>query len=386
MICICLKNNRFYDITKTSMKNKQVIEEVSENYTNEEIQPVSVDSSLEKKQEELKNNSIVIKISSETEGKDLNKFDLFWIKVWSFICSFIETVSRGINKVIKLIFRKQAPLKYIKAFVSTILVIISIAIIAAPFNITVNKIETLEIFSSNLVAVEKEIPYINGNPEYKWGYANKKGEIKIDCEYDAALEFKHGVAFVNKTVEVDGNKKNYWMLINTKGKQVGSQIIETSNNPNVVWVENFADDVKLAKVCVSGKYGYLNNKGKLKIEAVYDNAGNFCNGLAMVSIGSQYYYINSKGKKVTEEFTEARDFCNEMAAVKRNDRWGFIDTKGNIVIEIRYDSVSDFNGNYAVVKSGTSYGVIDKKGAKVVPTGLYTDIGIIKDNFPEYFA
>lgn len=322
----------------------------------------------------------VIKIGDKSKAAKVNKFDLFFISVWAFICSAIIKFSSWICKGIKLVIKKDVPQKYVIAVVSTILIIFLMLLFTSPFKVNVTKTEVLELYSNNLVAVQKYVGVDSyGNPSYKWGYANKNGDIKINCKYEEALEFKHKVAFVKMYKEQDGASYYYWTLINTKGKQVSDlEIIVTGGCP----IQQFSDDTKLARIMLNGKYGYVNTKGKIQIDTIYDNAGMFIEGIARVQEGGSVYFINKKCKQVSDNFQNARDMYEERAAVQQRDsgKWGFIDKKGQVVIKTSWDEVSDFYKGYAAVRQGETYGVIDSKGNIVVKVGLFKNLNIL-----EYF-
>ncbi len=317
----------------------------------------------------------IIKIGdNQKTAKTLNKFDIFWVKVWAAICAFVNTVSIYINKGIKFVFRKEAPLKYVKAVISFLLILLCVFILAAPFNITVNEVEKLEIYSNGLTVVQKQVASHEGRPVYKYGYANSDGKTKIECKYDNAMRFKYGVAWVN-SVEKDENgyTKNYWYLINASGKRVGNvEVLQT--NDYVVPVGQFGNKHKLAPVLVGGKYSFVNTKGKIAIEGMFDDVGNFDFKIARVRMGAQTYFINKSGKRVGDIFSDGRDFREGRAAVSKNNLWGFVDENGNIVADLEYEQVSNFKQGYALVKRGATYGIIDSNGKSVVKTGMYTDL------------
>lgn len=328
-----------------------------------------------------KDDATVIKIGESTDAhKTANKFDIFWLKVWAVICSFIQSFAIAINKGIKLIFKKEAPLKYVKAVISVILIIIAIAIISAPFNITVNEVQKLEIYPNGLTVVQKQVGVDSSTnaPIYKYGYANNKGKIKIECLYDDAMSFKYNVAWVNtKKENADGYIENYWTLINTKGKTVG-ELKVMQNDENVVPVSTFGNKYKLSAVMLGGKYGFVNTSGKIVISCKYDDVGNFDYKLARVRLGAETYFINNKGKKISQTYFDARDFKEGIAAVSINNLWGFIDENGDAVGDVEYDNVSDFKQGYALVKRGATYGIIDQKGNNVVNTGVFTDLELVE--------
>jgi len=322
----------------------------------------------------------ITNIEGITKVSNLNKFDTLIIRIWAFLCSIIIKLSEWICKGIKFLIKRDVPRKYVTAVVVTLLIILFIIIIAVPASANGTARQEIELYPNGLIAVQKRIgtDSTTGDPIYKWGYANKNGAIKIPCIYDGALDFNYGVAFVKVIEEQSGSSYVYWKLIDKKGRNVGDyQFIQTGVNVPVL---EFSKSQKLAKVMISGKYGYLNSKGKLVITAIYEDAGTFTGNLARVSTGSSYFFINKKGKQVSQAFDNARDIVDGYAAVNVSGRWGFMNAKGSVTISPIFDEVSDFYCGYAAVKQGSSYGVIDEKGKYVVSTGMFSSLNIL-----EYF-
>lgn len=329
-------------------------------------------------EEKQKDSDGIIRIGEHAEAKKLNKFDMFCLKIWTYIVAFVTTLAKWINIGIFKIFKKKLPERYIVAFISVIIIILLMLLFTAPFKITVNEKQTLDIFNSNLTPVYQKVGDTStGTPIYKWGYANKSGKVVISCQYENALEFKYGVAFVNIVKESDGIIENYWYLIDKKGNAKGDKkFYYTTELGDRLPVGQFGDDDKLAWVYVGGKYGYIGTNGKIKIDALYTDAGDFIDGLARVRSGSQEFFINTKGDQKSDSYEKVRDFSEGYAAVKKNDLWGFINDKGDVAIETRFDNVTDFYCGYALVKSGSSYGVIDTSGKLVIPLAEFNDIGV----------
>jgi len=322
--------------------------------------------------------TIVSKVGDKKSNIKLNKFDVFFIRIWSFICAAILKFSYLIVKGIKFVIKKEIPVRYVVATVSTLLVVALIALCAAPFTRTVS-VEDIEIYHNNLIAVQKEVGKddVTMAPIYKWGYVNKKGATKIDFIYEDAMDFKYKVAFVLVSEKTGSSTYSYWKLINTKGKDVGSyQFSQTIGAERVV--SEFSDTDKLAKVCLAGNYGFINTSGKMQINAEYDDAGSFVDGKARVGRGSTYYFINKKGKQVSSEFSYARDYVEGYAAVKTlSGMWQFINNKCESITEAKFDAVSDFHCGYAAVKLGSSYAIINTSGEYVVKSNLFSDIKIL---------
>lgn len=326
----------------------------------------------------------VIRIGETADGvKKLNGFDRFWIKVWSYIVTAFNAMANGVNFVIEKIFKKRVPNRYIIAVLATVIVILLMLLLTAPFKITVNDVEELEIYSNGLTPVYMRVGSDDqtGYSVYKWGYANKKGRIVIPCEYDNVTEFKHGVAFVNKIETAEnGISENYWFLIDENGDLRGDVRI-VADASGMIPVGEFGDDTKLAPVYVGGKYGYINTRGEMQITPTYDDAGEFIDGYARVRRGVTEYFIDKNDERLGDiGYEEVRDFCEGFAAVKQNDLWSFIDTDGDMLLsnktQLVFDKVTDFNKGYALVKNGTTLSVIDKKGNFVVTGYTFNDLKI----------
>ena len=92
------------------------------------------------------------------------------------------------------------------------------------------------------------------------------------------------------------------------------------------------------------KYGYINKYGEIKIDAQFDLARDFIDGVAIVG----NYVENPK----------------ELPAEKNNIRWGIVNTKGEMVTPIEFLYASDFSEGLALVnKDGDSDEYyIDKQG------------------------
>lgn len=145
------------------------------------------------------------------------------------------------------------------------------------------------------VVNEKDpVPVKKGN---KFGYIYNSKEV-IPFIYDAALPFKDGIARVKKD-----NKYHY---IDVQNKVICSFQHDGGWNGRVY----FSYDLSVFKL--KGKYGYINKKGEIVIEPIYQKANNFKEGIALI---------------------------------QKNDLFGFINTKGEIVIPIKYEILSDiYNG------------------------------------------
>lgn len=130
------------------------------------------------------------------------------------------------------------------------------------------------------------------------------------------------------------------------------------------------NETRAAVVKIGEKYGYIDNKGNILIEAKYDTARNFSEDYAVVGIEDdlhsgyyEYAYIDKKGDFISEErYEDAYPFSEGLACVMINGKYGYIDTNGDIAIQPKYEACSNFNEGFASVMLKSKYGYIDTSG------------------------
>lgn len=118
-----------------------------------------------------------------------------------------------------------------------------------------------------------------------------------------------------------------------------------------------------------GKYGYVNADGEVVVEATYLFAAPFNDlGLALVTQdvaqnGWPYEngYIDTTGTVVVPLlYQQLGDFSEGLATAQKEGKWGYISLDGSVVIDFIYDEVSDFNQGKAVVKLNGVASVIER--------------------------
>lgn len=177
------------------------------------------------------------------------------------------------------------------------------------------------------------------------------------------------------------------------------------------------------------KYGFIDKTGKVIVEPVYEDAGDFHDGLAYVKREDKLYgFVDTNGRFVVEpKFTYARSFSDGLAVVyflddARKDvmrayintsgkvviklsgdfsyepqpfsegfanfhngsKWGYIDKSGKVAIEPKYEVAFPFSEGLAKVRVGEKYGFIDKTGKMVIEPQFprNSTVNIIGKSFP----
>ena len=116
-----------------------------------------------------------------------------------------------------------------------------------------------------------------------------------------------------------------------------------------------------------GVIGFIDKTGALKVDFLFEEAGDFSSDFAPVKSGGKWGYCDSTGKiTITNIFEAAEKFSGGLGAVKISDKWGFVDKYGMLVINSHYPEVGTFFDGLAPVRQGKLWGYTDKKGSFVI--------------------
>lgn len=183
----------------------------------------------------------------------------------------------------------------------------------------------------------------------KYGVIGKNGEQIIEEQYNY-IEYLY---------------ENYFIVSNSNSK-LG--IIDDKNNIKVE-IENDSlqkiDGTDVVEATIAdGNVKRLYSKDMTKIcEMTNANIENK-NEYIKISNGEEIKYFDKQGKELknTEVYPN-----NTLFAKKTNNQWGFTDKNGNIVVEEKYDKVTEFNNyGYASIQKDGKWGVINSKGEEIL--------------------
>ena len=117
------------------------------------------------------------------------------------------------------------------------------------------------------------------------------------------------------------------------------------------------------------KMGYKDASGTIAIPAKYDDAENFFEERAVVSLNKKWGVIDDSGKEIVSPKYDSLSsiYWYSYVEVKQNGKWGFLDRQGQEVIPIQYQAVHSFHENIAPVKQNNKWGFINRSGKEIVP-------------------
>lgn len=197
----------------------------------------------------------------------------------------------------------------------------------------------------------------------KWGAVNYYGDFIHACEYDSISEFEDGVAMAEK----DGVKS--YLYEDGKKKTL----------PTAYEFYPFSDGFARIKDAKSGKWGYADTKGVIRINPRYDSATDFNSGLAVVTQGGKAYSVNKAGDRKSLSFVPDSSlvvFGNGAGYFKNSAGNLSFFTKGFRVVQGEYSEVNDFSDGLARVKDtkGVTH-YLNEDGIKALTLKDYADAG-----------
>ncbi|MBE6548065.1 MAG: hypothetical protein E7667_04200, partial [Ruminococcaceae bacterium] len=177
----------------------------------------------------------------------------------------------------------------------------------------------------------------------KYGYMDKKGNIKIDCEYDIAYNFSSaGLALVGKYDEDEGAM--LYGYINTKGEEVTDIEFYEAHSFGECGVAAVANE--------DDEWGLINKKGEFVVDYEYVGIVVYDSGVILAGDEEdEVFIINKKGKKVssTYEYMEWYEDAGIGVYYEESDdddeggKFGLIDAKGKEITGADFDGIYEFS-------------------------------------------
>lgn len=268
-----------------------------------------------------------------------------------------------------------------------------------------NDFDAIEYNESNkLLVVSKADAY---------GVYDLDGNVLLPLDYDSVLiggirivatKGTETLIFNNKGEKIDSEFTSY-----TKGNDNNAVVIDVDGNYNIVdknekklldknydYIEYFTNDYYI--VNLETKSGIIKSNGDIVVDINYSyiqkindsnclEAGTEDGSTYIISTacevsegikdaqtvtyenyiklysGTDALYFDLNGKKVTYQSLYPN---KTLYAKKENGKWGFTDKSGNMVVECKYDMVTEQGENSCGVKVGEKWGVIDTSGNVIV--------------------
>jgi hypothetical protein len=124
----------------------------------------------------------------------------------------------------------------------------------------------------------------------------------------------------------------------------------------------------LLPIEIEGKWGFMNENGKIIIPPTYDEAGYFFDDLAAVKSNEKYGYISKSNKWIIEPFfDDASDFSESRAIIEKNNKMGLIDRNGFVIFETSFEDIGPLSDGLMYAKKDSLYGYYTKNRINRIP-------------------
>lgn len=117
-----------------------------------------------------------------------------------------------------------------------------------------------------------------------------------------------------------------------------------------------------------GKYGFVDDLGRLRIANRYDSIGPFQEGKAPVKLIGKWGFISKADQLIIQpNFEKVQGFVNGRAQVRQKGKWGIIQENGVMLLPCHFDRLEERpNGYWLLVQNG-ALGLADPQLRIVVP-------------------
>lgn len=231
-----------------------------------------------------------------------------------------------------------------------------------------------------------------------WGAVNAKGKEIVACVHDSigahlnemvVVKFKGKYGVINldedwlvtpqaNKIELLNNDRYFEISPRTKFlKSYKGEIIYFSDNRLEMQGDHLLE--------------YLSTGGLWKIDMsgvitertthLYDSEMIFpeSEGLRAIKKDGRYGFVDDQGRlRIANRYEGVKRFSGTFAAVKIRGRWGFINHADNIAVQPVYDDVIPFREGLSIVSQNNLYGLLDKNAKLIMPV-RYDSIVLVGD-------
>jgi len=141
-----------------------------------------------------------------------------------------------------------------------------------------------------------------------WGYCNAFGKVVIPPQYAYVTSFAEGIALVVKEIGSSTSvyPKKYCFIINSNGQTTAT--VNSQLSQEISQVDQFSEGLLLFKSNVTGKFGFINQRGSVAINPIFEAATRFANGRSFVQKFGANYYIDKVGNRINDQALHSSEF------------------------------------------------------------------------------
>ncbi len=216
------------------------------------------------------------------------------------------------------------------------------------------------------ILTSKRYPYIGTyhegravfqNDAYQYGYLDRQGKEVIPAQYASASDFKDKKAVVNI-------KEGELALIGPNGERLQTY--------PYAFVGQIGDGLLPFQPAADGKFGYIDQQGKVIIRPTFTNAQPFQDERAVVITNDQYGLINKQGNFVIQPKYDDIQLLGEgrVKVGKAKDsqkpymgfKYAMVNTDGHFLTDFIYGDVTTFTDGLASANHDAYTFFINRRG------------------------
>jgi hypothetical protein len=175
------------------------------------------------------------------------------------------------------------------------------------------------------------------------------------------------IYFSDNTLEFSGDHIRetlpsgaYWII------DMNGIIIDRSNQPDGA-EHIFPESEGLRAILKDGKYGFIDDQGRLRIANRYEAVRPFGGDMAAVRIMGKWGFIDKSETLVVQPiYDTVEDYRNGMAIVTKDGQSGLIDERGKVVLPIRYDRIRLNDQKRWAIQQGGLHGLASASGTVII--------------------
>lgn len=209
----------------------------------------------------------------------------------------------------------------------------------------------------------------------RWGVINANGDWKVSASYDEVQTFNRFIV---------GRKSNAFSYFNVDGRLLVKTVYapkEESENGIIIESEDgygllaysgqFLLNPDHSEVIDFGNYiviktdsllHYLNSEDGI-LHGPYENINYKKGPYIAVQVNGRWGFADDKGRlRISNRYDSLSYFDNGLAGMFLRGRWGMIDEQERIVVQPYYDKISRTQNGSSIVNKGDSFGLIDQTG------------------------
>jgi len=172
--------------------------------------------------------------------------------------------------------------------------------------------------------------------------------LNMDENYQQVKDYGEGYFLIEK--------ENRWGFVDDRGR------LRISNRYD--WAGPFSEG--LAPIMLRGKWGFIDKNETIQVQPYYDSVTPFEDGASIVLQGANYGLIDVKGNEVLELIWKSVYRLNSGNYIVQDwdNRFGLVNGDGSFRLRPAYDYLEDFGDRVLVSKTG-AWGVMNYSGQQI---------------------